>query len=306
MGAAGDVRHLPVLVGLLALRALRETAREVLLAFGDRGLSHLQEALADPSLPRAVRIHLPRTISRFPAADAARLLLHHLPLEPSGTVRYKILRGLGRLVANQPQLELDAKIVDDVIARQLAATLQTLHWQIVLQQGAEDDDKRRTTGHELLIDLLQQKEAFALERLFRALGLRHRGEDLAQIYAGLGSPDAGTRASSRELLHGVLPAEMRGAVIGLTDEIPPAERLAAARAFYDPEPIEYDALVSRLVAEPSESVACVAAYHAAELGLGGTGRPSDPRQVDRSEWLAALQQGAGGVHGANAAAGGRA
>jgi cyanophycin synthetase len=40
---------------------------------------------------------VPRTISRFPAEEAAPLLLRQVVAEEDGMVRYKILRGLGRL-----------------------------------------------------------------------------------------------------------------------------------------------------------------------------------------------------------------
>ena len=67
----------------------------------------LAEALADETLPHELRRHLPRTISRFPAAEAAPALLGRLLDEPDGMVRYKILRGLGRLAAENPDVRLD-------------------------------------------------------------------------------------------------------------------------------------------------------------------------------------------------------
>lgn len=290
MGAAHDERHLPVLVSLLAERDLREPAREALLAFGDAGLAHLEQALADESLPRPVRLHLPRTISRFVGQRAADILLRRLGEEPSGAVRYKILRGLGRLVAQAPEIRIAEEQVDEVIDQQLRALYENLHRQVLLQRGAEEKPERRTPGYDLLVDLLVQKEALALERLFRALGLRYRGEDLEPIYEGLQSPEPATRASSRELLQGLLQPKLRTAIVGLTEEVPIAERLHAGREVYEAEDVDYETLLAQLVGETSIALCCVAGYHAAELGLAQLRQPMEKRDVDQRESLSGLRR----------------
>jgi len=290
MGAGRDERQLPVLVSLLSVRELRQPVREALLAFGPPAFAALRRALADQSLPRAVRIHLPRTISRFCDQHAADGLLHHLSAEPSGTVRFKILRGLGRLVADQPEIELASAQVGEVVDRQLEGCLQVLRWRIVLERGAEEKPERRTPGFELLADLLRQKELFALERLFRALHLRHRGEELDRIYDGLRSADPATRSSSRELLHHLLPAGLRASVVGLVEELPDVERLEAAGQGNVQGDLGYEALLATLVADHSVAVHCVASYHAAELGLSGLRGAMESQAVDEREGLAALRR----------------
>ena len=68
-----------------------------------RGRSQfLDEALADPSFPHELRRHLPRTISRFPPKEAAAVLHATCSTSTDGMVRFKILRGLGRLAADHP------------------------------------------------------------------------------------------------------------------------------------------------------------------------------------------------------------
>lgn len=267
MGELRSAEHLPEIVALLARRELRDEARTALLAFGEPALDHLARALDDPSLPRPVRLHLPRTISRFPGPHAASLLVRHLAHETSGTVRFKILRGLGRMAAEDPTLRLDDDIVDAVIERQLTAIFQSIHWRLLLDQGRHERSERATIGHTLLVDLLHEREALGSERLFRALGLRYRKENLGQIHAGLQSPDAAMRSSSRELLNVLLPRGLREAVVGITEELPDAERLAAGDAYYTPEALGYDALLGVLVEQNSPTLASIAAYHAAELGL---------------------------------------
>ncbi len=269
LGALHDPRALPALIAALGDREIREDARTALLAAGDPCFAALESALADLRLPPAVRVHLPRTISRLGHQRAADLLLRQLLAEPRGMVRFKILRGLGRMVATHPDLTLDDAVLDRVISQSLTHLLEHAHWSILLAQGAAEEPARRTVGHELLAELIHDKQVLALERLFRKLGLRYRDEDVAQIYRGLLSEDADLRSSSRELLEMLLPPPLRAVVVALTDDQPEGARLAAGARFYTPPPLSYDELITLLTTQPSQSVADLASNHAAELGLPG-------------------------------------
>lgn len=294
--AIGELRylaHLSILIDLLAYRELREAVRAALLAFGEPALAQLQRTLEDFAVPYSVRVHVPRTISRFGHQRAMDLLLRHLLIEPGGLVRYKILRGLGRMCADVPGLRLDAEVVNQVVEDHLTKTFLLVHWRIVLANGAAQQPERRTSGHELLADLLRQKEALAVERLFRILGLSNPDENFAQLYEGLQSENAATRASSRELLAHILPPRWRASVVGLTDDGDDVERLATGHAFYELTPIDYAGLLATLVDHRSDTLAALAAYHARELGLSALAthakRSIDGREAGRRHhWLALL------------------
>ena len=100
MAAVKSPRFFPALLSMLGIRAARPAARAAFLEHGDEALRFLDEALGNRDLPHEIRLHLPRTASRFPAAAAAPVLLRHLLPEPSGMVRFKIIRGLGRIAAD--------------------------------------------------------------------------------------------------------------------------------------------------------------------------------------------------------------
>lgn len=291
MGALRDEAHLPYLIGLLGERDLREAVRAALVAFGDPALEQLHKALTDFSLPRAVRTHVPRTMSRFGHQRAADLLLNHLLTEPGGMVRYKILRGLGRMRADIPSLRFDASVLERVVDDHLAKILPLLHWRVVLDSGAVERPERQTVGRQLLSDLLRQKETLAIERLFRVLGLTFPGIDVGQLYEALHGPDAAARASAREVLDHVLPVRWRAPVIGLTDEIPDSERLAAGKRCYAAEDIDYDRLVADLSADRSDIVAALASYHGVEIGLTGADRQDDRAWFEASS-VAGMYQNA--------------
>lgn len=267
MAAAPSDRYLPALLPMLAQREVRPAARAAFLAHGQAALRFLDEALSDHALPQEIRRHLPRTISPFPAAQAAPILLRHMVDEPDGLVRFKILRGIGRIRANDPALPLDARLVDEAAQRTLEACFRLIHWRQVLEQGARDEPARRTPGHELITTLLRDKEVHAVERLFRLLGLRFPREDVYRIYRGFQSPGPKIRASSRELLENLLRPPLQGAVLTLVDPAPGEDRLASAAPYYVPHALTYQELLGRMLEQASESLRCIAAHHIAELGL---------------------------------------
>jgi hypothetical protein len=246
---------------------VRSAAREAFLAFGDAGLAFLDAALADPALRHEVRRHVPRTISRFPPERAAAILLARLPVEPDGMVRFRILRGLGRIVADQPRVPLDRTLLRAATAGTLEAAFRLVHWRLVLELGALEDRRRATPVHELLAALLRDKERHAVERLFRLLALRMRGENLEHIHRGLRSADPKLRASSRELLENLLRPPLRAPVLALVDEGAPSDRLAQTGGFYRATPLGYEELLAVLLDTPGDTLRTLAVQHASELGL---------------------------------------
>ncbi len=267
MAAMPSEPFLPALLPMLAQREARGAARAAFLAHAEAGLRFLDQALDDHALPQEIRRHLPRTISPFPPEAAAPILLRHMAQEPDGLVRFKILRGVGRIRADNPNLRLDVAAVSDGITRTVEACFRLVHWRKVLEDGTPQQPNRRTPGYELLTTLLRDKEVHAVERLFRLLGLQFAREDLYRIYRGFGSPSPKIRASSRELLENLLPLPLRPAVLALADPAPGEDRLARAGPFYAPPALGSEDLLARMLEEASESLRCIAAHHIAELGL---------------------------------------
>ena len=82
--------------------------REVLLALQQPVLVEVFGNYTDPELPRALRLHIPRTISRFRTDRAAQILLEHLDHETDERVLFKMLRGLGKMRRDDDGIEIDA------------------------------------------------------------------------------------------------------------------------------------------------------------------------------------------------------
>ncbi len=267
IGSRRDPKFLPVLLPMLGSRPVRPAARAAFVEHGAPALAFLSEALADERLPHEVRRHVPRSISRFPAAEAAPILVQRLLPEPDGMVRYKILRGLGRLAADNPDVAIDPVPVREAARLTIEQAYRLVDWRVTLERGAREVPARKTPGFELLSTLLRDKEVHAVERLFRMLGLLHRGEDFETMYRGLRGPNAKVRSSSRELLENLLEPPTREWVLGLVDDTPDLERLAHAPDTYRPVRLAYDRLLFTLLDQPGETLRCIAAYHVGELGL---------------------------------------
>jgi AAA family ATP:ADP antiporter len=263
MGALRNPRFLPVLLNLLGRKEGRAEARQAFLAYDGDGLAFLDQALDDRALPAEIRRHLPRAISVFSSKAAAPVLEKHLLKEPSGAVRYRILRGMNRAAAS-PEAVFDRERLRRATAATAEAIFQLVHWRLVLSGSAGG---RRTPGHDLLVQLLRDKEAQAVERLFRLLALQQRGEDFKGIYRGLRSADVRARSSSRELLENLLVPPLRHAVLAIVDESPDAARLTGSGGFYEPPVLGYEDVLALMLDRGGESLRCIAAHHVGELRL---------------------------------------
>jgi AAA family ATP:ADP antiporter len=282
MGAVDSPTMLPALVAMLGERALRLRARDALLRHGDDALAHLRAALADLTLPDAVRVHIPRTISRFGGQAAVDILTARLRDEPTEIVRFKILRGLGRLVTDGAQLSVDRATLRAALDRDLAAAFTLLHQQRVLADGLAEDPARATSGHELLSTLVRDKLVHATERVFRLFGLLHRSEDFQTLYRSAIGASRARRANAFELLEHVVDADVREPLLALVSDAPLDVRLAAGGPLLGAVPEGYEALLASLAAGSSATLAALAAYHRRELGLAAAPLAPAPWRAPRT------------------------
>jgi ATP:ADP antiporter, AAA family len=223
---------LETLIGLLPHREARAHAREGIVALGDPALERLAVLLDDPRTPPAVRLHLPRSVSRFMTARAAAILTARLGTEADSRVTYKILRGLGRMRSDAPDLPVDDQALLAVAASLLARAVTMLAYRVTLDV-LERSALLEPGSAPLLRALLDEKERRAIEAVFRALHIVDPEAGYAIAFRGLAT-DGAARASGRELLENVLEGPLRRGLLAMTDALPPAACLAAALAFHEP------------------------------------------------------------------------
>lgn len=222
--------RIPLLTELLALPECRAAARVGLLALGTPALEHVAGALRDTATPPALRRHLPRTLSRFGSERAAAVLVEQLGQEEDGRLVDKILRGLGRLRANHPEIPVDPAALVALEGRFLQRMVELLVYRVAheLMEPAVSPD--------LLGPLIAEEQQHALERVFRVLQIVETTEDFATIHAALTGEAGGARAGARELLGHVLDGRLRDALLAMTDGIAAVERLRIVAAAW-PMPV---------------------------------------------------------------------
>lgn len=267
VAAAPDASFVPLLLPMLGDRRTRSEARTALVSIGRPALIELDRALDDVAQPRRVRLHLPRTISKFRSQAAADVLCRHLERELDTAIGYKILRGLGRMIVDNRRIELDADLIDRSIAAILRRAITVVDWRVSLEQEVG----WATTAGGLLVALLREMEQSCAERAFRLMGLRHPDEDFHAIWGGLRSKDRKTAASARELLEYLVEPRARAALLALVDpEVEEdAERLDRAAALFRPEYESHQERLRAMMSDSSEALSGLAAHHVAELGFRG-------------------------------------
>jgi hypothetical protein len=259
---------LVTLISWLSVREAREAAREALIEHGEEALRALDEALFDSRTPARVREHIPRTFSLFPPDQAVAVLQKHLAAERDGRVRFKILRALGRIATDHPEVALDGTLVTKVAGDTVGAAIDALRFRVGLVNGAKRVPARATPAHRLLVTLLRDKESHRIERFFRLLQLLFREEDVRAIHRGLRNADRRVRAASRELLENLLEDPLRETVTALVDELDARQRLARLGTASEIEPADdYASLLTLMVETGSHSLRSLAAFHAREIGI---------------------------------------
>lgn len=289
MTKAPDERYLPTLLRLLTIRGARGEARAALGAIGKPALEYVATHLRDPSTERAVRLHLPRTLSRFEGERPVALLTDALEREEDEGVAFKILRGLGRLRASHPDAPFERERILAVAHQTLERAITLLHWRLAVAAASRRAEGEAQAG-ELLSALLAEKEKSAMQRVFRLLHILEPTEQFRVIYDGLRSDDPKARASSRELLSHAAPERLRDAIITMVDDVSDRERLLGVVTFHDPpgraelnkllsvvEQLEgaaleqfkeaYGGILKAMLHDASEALRSIAGYHVAELGF---------------------------------------
>jgi AAA family ATP:ADP antiporter len=266
----GDARVIPSLIRRLSARAGRDAVRRALVTLGEPALEAVSGALADPSLPRRLRIHLPKTLARFATRRAAERLLRSIEIESDGLVRYKSIRALGALVA-QSHLPVDRLRVERLVYANVTRHFQVLGLSRALVPVVATGDPPAPVPDRLLLGLLEDKARQALERAFFLLKIAHRQEDIRRVQVASLSDDAYARANAAEFLDALLrrrdQQSLRTLLRIVTDDLPADERLKQAQShLHQTAVVDRDDALARLLHDADLTVAGLAvlcAQHAA-------------------------------------------
>ena len=236
MKALHDPRYIPFCVKLLATRPAREAIRQALVAMGDEALDALEAVTLDPATPRRVRTHIPRTIADFRSQRACDFLMARLAAETDGFVRYKVLRGLGHIVAAS-EVKIDRRTIEKEARRNLVEHLRVTALRVAMEAGStgKDGTESPSRTEQLLLGLLADKQAQSLERAFRLLKIANRREDIHRVHTAARSNDKRARSNAGEFLDTLLAGagrrELRELFRLVVDDLDPGVRVRRAAPY---------------------------------------------------------------------------
>lgn len=170
----------PHVIPLLGDRAVATAAMQALHRVADQHPGALIDALLDPSREPAVRRRLARALSACRSQQVADGLLLAAD-DPSPELRAQCARSLLRIRRQRAEVKLDAERVFDMVRGELAQPVQDL------------------------------RHAFTLLALILPV------QPLRAAYRGLRGNDPHARGTAMEYLHGVLPKDIRIALLGRFD-----------------------------------------------------------------------------------------
>jgi HEAT repeat protein len=263
--ALGDPEFVPMLTSLLARRALRMEVRDTLVALGPAAFTAVGTALADTSSPHAVRRHLPQVIAAFGTPQASTVLLRRLLEESDGMVRFKILRALGRMRAVNDKLPLDGKVLRQAIEQNIDSAFRFMRWKHACSAQTPNLPAAVAEYHQMLIELLADKQAHTLERLFRLLNLLANDEEFLRVYRGFQSARREARSGSRELVEYLVEPHIRRTILALVDDLEVGGGALAADA--GERPTSFEQTLEELVESRIESLSSLAAYEIGALRM---------------------------------------
>jgi ATP:ADP antiporter, AAA family len=277
---------IPRLISRLDQRSGRAWVRRALVRQGDAAFEALLQALADPTTPKRRRVHLPRTIARFATQRAVDVLTDLVVKDRQGFVRYKALRGLGRLSAGQDDghratgnttaLRFDRARISGEMRRNLVEHLRLVSVAAAFEgRGGALPEGVGEADASLVLGLLGDKQRQSLERAFRLLQILHRDEDIRSAYSALVTGDRRLRGQAMEFLDTLtLPRgrpstedrEARELFRLVADDLPTSDRVERALAFIPRPPATYEDALTKLLRDRDELLATFAAYHAIDIG----------------------------------------
>lgn len=276
-GEVVDSELIEPLLKHLESRRQRELVREALVAQGKPALEAAADLLDSAATPARIRRHLPRTISRFTNQRAADILLYHLTKEPEGLVRYKALRGLGRLVT-QTEVVLDRAALEALLLANLEECLRMQVIHFLIDTAPNDDTGSSVESTELLLDLLENKANQALERAFRILQMLNKKEDVRRIANALRSNDRMAHAQALEYLVTLaldLDVKTRELLRLATDNLDVGARVAQVRLEMTSLPENQHDAIRELVEGNDGALREIAEYHLKKSGSRGLLEPAD-------------------------------
>lgn len=204
-GSAADPRLLPLIVRALYDTGSRNAAMSALVALGEPAVTFIDKALSDPNLPRAVRLELPRTLSRIPSDASTAVLKNHLE-DPDSHIRLRVYAALGRLRSALGRAPIP---IPELVTRVRREVLEACG---NMRSWAQARPRFETA---LLAEEFDFRVRRAERRILRLLEMSYPLKDISVILEAL--DDSERRSDAMEALDELLHPALRELIIPLLE-----------------------------------------------------------------------------------------
>jgi hypothetical protein len=183
----------------------------------------------------ALACELPAALAGFPPGEAAPALLARIAQARGGLDRFRSLRALNQLRRAHPGLPLDKTRLAEAVNVELAAASKDRALRIAGERLSIAGDGN--PAGRLLLELLQDKETRALERVFRTLDLLLPGRQVERAFRGTQSGSREQRETAKEVVLELLPGRWRDGILQLLEapRLLPLDSRALLRLRLTPE-----------------------------------------------------------------------
>lgn len=192
--------HVAQAIDLLAWDEVVQAARRALETLAPDHVGMFVDALLDPDTDFAIRRRVPRILGTVPTERSLEGVVRGLD-DARFEVRYHCSRAMDRLIARNPDLQVDRARILAAVDRELSVSAHVWQGYRLLdrpdadEQGDSPDDRPKITDRNV-------------EHVFALLATIVAREPLDAAMQGIGSPDAGVRGLAVEYLAQVLPSAL--------------------------------------------------------------------------------------------------
>ncbi len=250
LGAA-DYMFVPSLVSLLRHRRLKNSARQVLVSYGEGMLDTLSYFLNDPDENLWVRRHIPGTLALIPSQKSIDILLKALE-DDDGFIRYKAVTALGRLRQEHPKLTFNPEPVEKLALRDALRYYRYLgiHYNLFEKEGMSTDS--------LIGRAVEEKMERAMDRLYGLLGLIYPWKDMVAARWTIQHGEGRSRASATEYLDNMLSGDLRKRLMPIIEEMPLEEKVHKGNVLLKTRVRSAEETLARLIYDDDPVVAATA------------------------------------------------
>ncbi|HKH71185.1 MAG TPA: HEAT repeat domain-containing protein [Vicinamibacterales bacterium] len=252
MGAS-DGLFIPGLLSLLGHRALKASAREALVGYGETIIGALAYALRDQREHVWIRRHIPATLAELGTQGSMDALVGALD-DPDGFLRYKAIAAIEKIRRDHPAIVCPRAVLEAQVVRESSRYYNGLTLQHNLLRHAPE------AADSLLARALQDKLHRTIDRIYRLLGLLYHVDDVAAARYTIERGESRRRAAAVEYLDNLLGGVVRKRVMPILDDSPLTEKVRYANAVLKSRPRDLEDTLAQLVHEDDPVIAAAAIH----------------------------------------------